>query len=106
MNPNENQAFGLVGSRIKLGSGIYFDLADPRPEQIDLRDIAGALSKICRFGGHCRQFYSVAEHLVLCKHQAERDKLSSAEIKAVFLHDATEASLRRGHGQAAQDAAP
>lgn len=85
------QVFGCVRNTIKLCSGKYFDLADPKPEQIDIRDIAGALSKICRFGGHCRKFYSVAEHLINCKLQAEQDGLTPQEIAAVFLHDATEA---------------
>ncbi len=86
-----NTVFGCVGNTIKLCSGKYFDLADPKPEQIDIQDIGSALAKICRFGGHCRRFYSVAEHLIHCKEQAEQDNLTPQEIAAVFLHDATEA---------------
>jgi hypothetical protein len=29
---------------------------------VDIRDIAGSLSKLCRWGGHCYDFYSIAEH--------------------------------------------
>lgn len=83
--------FGCVNNTIKLASGRYFDLANPQPEQIDIRDIAAALSKICRFGGHCRQFYSVAEHLIHCLITAQLDGLSHSECVAVFLHDASEA---------------
>jgi hypothetical protein len=42
-----------------------FDLASPRAEQVKLTDVALALAKLCRFAGHCRGFYSVAEHSML-----------------------------------------
>lgn len=77
--------FGCVKNTIKLRSGIYFDLADPKPEQVNIFDIAGALSKICRFGGHCRTFYSVAEHSYHCSMAAKSSPL------ALLLHDAAEA---------------
>jgi len=44
--------------------GYQFWPTDPKPEDIDIRDIAHALSMLCRFNGHCREFYSVAEHCV------------------------------------------
>ena len=37
---------------------------DPKPEQLDVRDIAHALSNLCRYTGHVARFYSVAEHSV------------------------------------------
>ena len=43
-------------------SGIRFDLAAPTVEMIELADIAVALGRLCRFNGHGREFYSVAEH--------------------------------------------
>jgi hypothetical protein len=45
---------------------------DPRPEDVDIRDIAHGLSNICRFGGHVREFYSVAQHTVLVSLEVER----------------------------------
>ena len=47
---------------ILLRSGRYFDLMNPRPEDVDILDIASALSKLCRFTGHTSEFYSVAQH--------------------------------------------
>lgn len=49
---------------IQTRSGIHFDVIEPRAEDLDIADIAHALSLKCRFNGHCEVFYSVAEHSV------------------------------------------
>ena len=46
-------------------TGRRLDFDDPAPEQIDIEDIASALSKVCRFGAQATTFYSVAQHAVL-----------------------------------------
>ncbi|MGH1343814.1 MAG: hypothetical protein ACRBN8_19815 [Nannocystales bacterium] len=51
---------------LQTRSGLAFDYEDPKPEQIDIRDIAHSLGLLCRFAGHCSRFYSVAEHSVHC----------------------------------------
>lgn len=73
---------------IGLTSGREVDLLRPSHEDIEIADIATALSRICRFTGHGRKFYSVAEHSVRASH------LVSPEVALqALLHDATEAYL-------------
>lgn len=83
--------FGCAKNTIRLRSGRYFDFADPKPDQFTLADIAGALAKICRFGGQINSFYSVAEHSIHCAEVARQDGLPIAMQRAAFLHDAAEA---------------
>jgi len=66
-------------------TGKKFYPVDPHPDDICIWDIAHALARICRFGGHVQEFYSVAQHSVLVS-----DDCSSAPLQAL-LHDATEA---------------
>lgn len=84
-------AFGCVGNTIRLRSGCYFDLSDPCEDQFMLEDIAGGLSKICRFGGQIECFYSVAEHAYWCATQASHDGLPEFVVATILLHDAAEA---------------
>lgn len=84
-------AFGCVKNTIRLRSGTYFDFLDPKPDQFTLADIAGALSKICRFGGQADDFYSVAEHSFHCAKQAAADGLPLDTQIALLMHDAAEA---------------
>lgn len=85
--------FGCLGNTIKVAAGWYVDLQDPEPVTLDIESIASALSKICRFGGHCPQFYSVAEHCFHATGIAAKDKIGGAALRAILLHDATEAYL-------------
>lgn len=76
------------GDWMQTVSGIQFWPLDPRPEEIEIGDIAHALSNICRFGGHSRWFYSVAEHSVIVS-----ENVSDNHRLTALLHDATEAYL-------------
>lgn len=63
-----------------------FDLVSPDPDSICIEDIAHALSHQCRYTGHTRKFYSVAEHCI----NVARLVAPGQEL-AGLLHDATEA---------------
>ena len=76
------------GDWIKTFSGLKMYPLDPRPEEISLTDIAHALSNICRYTGHCREFYSVAQHSVYVSVYA-----SEANAMWGLMHDASEAYL-------------
>lgn len=76
------------GDWMQTYGGRAFYPIDPRPEEIFIEDIAGALSKTCRFGGHCLKFYSVAEHCVHVAAHVPRYMSLTA-----LLHDASEAYI-------------
>jgi len=80
-------------SVIKTHSGKMFDVAKPDPELIDINDIAHALSFLCRGGGHCNVFFSVARHCVYCAQEARARRFSDAVTLACLLHDASEAYM-------------
>lgn len=75
---------------IQLASGGYWDIWDPESTLgvIDIGTIAHALSNICRFTGHTRKFYSVAQHAVLCSYVGP-DKYAYAKL----MHDIAESVL-------------
>jgi 5'-nucleotidase len=74
----------LDGGWMHTYTGKRFYPLTPRLEDVDLRDIAHALSMICRFGGHCETHYSVAQHSVLVSMHCD-------EASWGLLHDAAEA---------------
>lgn len=49
---------------IQTLSGKYINFVDTTHNEYDINDIAHALSNLCRFTGHCKCFYSVAQHSV------------------------------------------
>jgi hypothetical protein len=71
---------------IRTHSGRYFDLQNPSYKDIDLSDIAYALSHICRFTGHAGAF-TVAEHSINVA-SLFTDPVSRL---SALLHDAAEA---------------
>jgi hypothetical protein len=76
------------GDWFQTYTGKKFYPFDPRPEEICIEDIAHSLSMQCRFAGHCREHYSVAEHSV------RGSAYLRGELALHFLlHDAAEAYL-------------
>lgn len=74
---------------IQTRSGANFPVSACDSITFDIEDIAHALSNICRFTGHTREFYSVAQHSVLC---AEFIQDRSFAFEAL-MHDAHEAYI-------------
>jgi 5'-deoxynucleotidase YfbR-like HD superfamily hydrolase len=71
-------------------TGRQFWPLDPRPEDVCLEDVAHHLSNICRFGGACGMFYSVAQHAVLVSTVAERRAIQAcvppSDVQRLALH--------------------
>lgn len=87
-----------IGDWIQTYTGRQFWIFDPRPEDFNIEDIARSLSQICRFGGHCRPFYSVAQHSYFVSCLAEKEAKVRGLITRPFalaglLHDAAEAYI-------------
>jgi hypothetical protein len=76
------------GDWMQTFTGRQFWPIDPRASEVHIEDIAHALSMMCRYNGHCKVFYSVAEHSVLVS-RALPDDLAMWGL----LHDASEAYI-------------
>lgn len=70
-----------------------FYFLNPTSEQIDIEDIAHSLSMVCRYNGHIKKFYSVAEHccnVAVITYSVTKDpKLALSAL----MHDASEAYI-------------
>jgi 5'-deoxynucleotidase YfbR-like HD superfamily hydrolase len=82
----------------KAGSMLTFtrewvDPADPVATHIQIEDIAHALARICRYGGHLETTYTVAEHSMNVAAQLYRTTGDFEYAQAGLFHDAAEAYL-------------
>lgn len=73
---------------IQTFSGVKFDLARPRPDMVNIQDIAHSLANMCRWAGHTSFFYSVAQHSIIVS-----DLLPDEDKLWGLLHDAPEAYM-------------
>lgn len=73
---------------IRLCNGKRFYPLAPRPEEVDIAVVAHALGLQCRWTGHVRHHYSVAQHSVLVSRCCD-----PADALWGLLHDAPEAYI-------------
>jgi uncharacterized protein len=73
---------------IATASGKQFFLLEPRLEDVDIVDIAHALSMQCRWTGHCKFHYSVAQHSYYCSFLGPDNEAFDR-----LMHDAPEAYI-------------
>lgn len=66
---------------------------NPKIEDIDIIDIAHALSLLCRANGHFKHFYSVGLHSINCAYEAMARGYSNNVVLGCLLHDGSEAYL-------------
>lgn len=66
-------------------SGVKLNLDDPHPDNINLGDIAAALSKVCRFGAQANRFYSVAQHALMVR-QIVVEEFGRPDLARYALH--------------------
>lgn len=79
------------GDWMQTRRGGQFWPMDPRAEDVRVDDIAGHLSKICRYNGATIRFYSVAEHSAVMAQWFLDQGYSAATAFWALNHDAGEA---------------
>ena len=70
-----------------------FHFLNPSPEEVCIEDVSHALSMNCRYSGHVKEFYSVAEHSCYIHDLVEAVGEDVALCFSALMHDASEAYL-------------
>lgn len=90
----------VTDSWMQTFTGKAFNIFDPQEGSVCIEDIAHALSMRCRFNGHCKRFYSVAEHSTLmarahkiATHHPIMREITECDQRGLLMHDITEAYL-------------
>jgi 5'-deoxynucleotidase YfbR-like HD superfamily hydrolase len=81
------------GKWIQTYQGEAFWPVDPHWFEVDIHDIAHALALSCRWTGHCRTHYSVAQHSVHVMQLVKEQGGRRLTLKHALLHDASEAYI-------------
>lgn len=81
-------------SFMKTYTGKTFFVTEPERTDFNISDVAHALSNLCRFGGHTKHFYSVAQHAIMVSDivGSLTDNDPSLMLWGL-MHDATEAYM-------------
>ncbi len=74
-------------------SKIKFYPLEPTKSDINIVDIAHALSLMTRANGHFKHFYSVAQHSINCYKEAKLRRYSQRVQLGCLLHDASESYI-------------
>jgi uncharacterized protein len=94
MNANQPSAGRPARAWQRMLSGRRLDLLDPRPEDIDIRDIAHGLARVARWNGQTTgaHAFSVAQHALLVEAilRARDARAGERLLRAALLHDAPE----------------
>ena len=79
---------------IELCDGTTFDYLEPNYDIITIETVAHSLSNKCRFNGHTKYFYSVAQHCLNVMYAIE-DEIGKIHADSLFglLHDSIEAFI-------------
>lgn len=96
MRPRNSANGAMLSAKapqIEVTSGRFVDLYAPDPATLTLRDIARGLAYSCRYGGHVKRFYSVAEHALLVRNLLWSQGAAPEMLRAALFHDAAEAYL-------------
>lgn len=84
-----NSKYDPANPHVLTFTGRKFYFFDIKSENICIEDIAHSLSNLCRYGGHSKVFYSVAEHSIRCCDRGSNQILRMWGL----LHDASEAYI-------------
>ncbi len=83
----------MTATLIETFTGRHFRPLSPRVKDVHIEDIAHALSNQCRFSGHVKKHYSVAEHSVRVSRLLQAYGQPPEIQLWGLLHDASEAYL-------------
>ena len=81
---------------INTYTGVKFNLLNPKPEDVQIEDIAKGLAYKAHFSGQTPFYFSIAEHCILVCDLIEKDDsiINKSELlKVALLHDASEAYI-------------
>ena len=69
-------------------SGKYYNFFEPQNYTFDIEAMASSLSKLCRWTGNCKEFFSIAQHSVIVSYLVPPE-----HAMAGLLHDGIESVM-------------